>query len=293
MGITQDIQTEIAAKVIALMTEHGSNWTRPWASSGNGMPVNASTGKQYRGINVMLLMMTGHGPHWATFKQWKGLGAKIIKGSKGTTIVFWKPLEKKDADGNVDKFWMLKTYKVFSADQVEGWDAPAANVAAPAEVGDWQDCPSMEAAFAAAGVNIAHGGDRAFYAPGPDRVQMPTKADFVGTDTSTASETYYSTLAHEVTHWTGHKSRLDRKEHKKFGDKVYAFEELIAEMGAVFLSIEHGVTVAPRPDHAQYLNSWLNALKAEPSMIMTAASEAQKATDYIAQAAQVEAAEAA
>lgn len=285
MTVTQDIQAEIAAKVIALMTEHGSDWTRPWASNGGGMPANAATGKQYRGINIMLLMMTGHsGQHWATYRQWATMGAQVTKGQKSTTIVFWKPLEKEREDGSKDTWWMLKSYKVFNSDQVEGWQEPAAPVAAQAEDHTWQGCPSMESIFDAAGVSIAHGGDKAFYAPGPDRVQMPPKDAFVGTATSSASECYYSTLAHEVTHWTGHKSRIDRITHKKFGDKAYGFEELVAEMGAVFLSIQHGVSVAPRPDHAQYLNSWLKALKAEPSMIMTAASAAQKATDYIAEA---------
>ena len=285
MTITQDIQKEIAAKVIALMTEHGSDWTRPWASNGGGMPTNAATGKRYRGVNIMLLMMTGHsGQHWATYRQWSTMGAQVTKGQRATTIVFWKPFEKERKDGTKETFWMLRAYKVFCSDQVEGWEEPAAPVAAQAEDHTWQDCPSLEALLDAAGVEIAHGGDKAFYAPGPDRVQMPPKTSFAGTATATASECYYSTLAHEATHWTGHKSRIDRLAHKKFGDKAYAFEELVAEMGAVFLSIEHGVSVAPRPDHAQYLNSWLNALKAEPSMIMTAASAAQKATDYIAEA---------
>jgi len=289
MSINQKIMSEIAHKVAALMSEHGTDWVKPWQGKAGGFPVNFASGKQYRGINVFLLLSEGFASaHWGTFNQWKAAGAKVKKGSKATTIVLWKPLEKEtkteDGETQKDKFWMLRTFKVFNADQVEGWDAPAQDVTeAPVDANGFEHCPSMEEFFNQAGVLINHGGDRAFYSPAHDSVQMPKKEDFTGTETSTAAEAYYSTLAHEVTHWTGHKSRLDRLKAKRFGSKDYAFEELVAEMGAVFLSVQFGVSPAPRPDHAQYLNSWIKALRAEPRVIFSAASEAQKAVDFISE----------
>ncbi len=292
MSVNQKIMSEIAHKVADLMTRHGTDWVKPWQGQAGGFPVNAASGKQYRGINVFLLLSEGFSSqYWATFNQWKAAGAKIKKGSKATTIVLWKPLERQteNAEGEIqtDRFWMLRTFKVFNADQVEGWEAPAQDVTAtPVDANGFEHCPSIEEFFDEAGVNINHGGDRAFYSPAHDSVQMPKKEDFTGTDTSTAAEAYYSTLAHEVTHWTGHKSRLDRIKSTRFGDKDYAFEELVAEMGAVFLSVQFGISPAPRPDHAKYLNNWIAALKAEPKVIFSAASEAQKAVDFIAEAAE-------
>ena len=292
MSVNQKIMSEIAHKVADLMTKHGTDWVKPWQGQAGGFPVNVASGKQYRGINVFLLLSEGFSSqYWATFNQWKAAGAKIKKGSKATTIVLWKPLERQteNAEGETqtDRFWMLRTFKVFNADQVEGWEAPAQDVTAtPVDANGFEHCPSIEEFFDEAGVQINHGGNSAFYAPSVDAVQMPRKEDFVGTDTSTAAEAYYSTLAHEVTHWTGHKSRLDRIKSTRFGDKDYAFEELVAEMGAVFLSVQFGISPAPRPDHAKYLNNWIAALKAEPKVIFSAASEAQKAVDFIAEAAE-------
>ena len=294
-----EIMKDVAEQVLALMEEHGTGWVKPWAGQSGGFPVNATTGKAYRGINIVLLFSRGFAsPEWATFKQWKTNGASVMKGQRGTKIVFWKPIEVKDESKDdpdaKKKIWMLKTYTVFNADQVEGYETPTVEPVAP--IGDAIECPELESYLANAKIKIQHGGDSAYYRPSTDHIQMPEKPAFKGTDTSTPREAYYSTLAHEATHWTGHKSRLDRLDrltNGKFGDKNYAFEELVAELGAVFLTMQFGVSPAPRPDHAQYLNSWMKALRDTPRTILAAASEAQKAVDLLDAAQPVETAQAA
>jgi len=276
----QEIMEEVANRVVKLMETHGTNWVKPWQGS-SGFPHNIASGKNYRGINVILLMSAGFSTSvWGTYKQWSAKGAQVAKGSKGTRIVFWKPLDVDDKDkpGKKKQIWMLKTYVVFNADQVEGYDAPTLpTIAAPSEIA----CPEMDEYFAKAGVDLRHGGDKAFFSPMANFVQMPNKKDFNGTKTSTAREAYYSTLAHEVTHWTGHASRLDRIKASRFGSKDYAFEELVAELGAVFMSMQFGISPAPRPDHAQYLNNWIAAMKETPRVIFSACKDAQAAMDWL------------
>ena len=291
MSKSKDKMSEVANKIAALMAEHGTGWVKPWEGKAAGRPVNATTGKNYNGINILILMSAGFAsPYWASYNQWQAVGAQVKKDQKGTFIMTPMPItsERKNKEGETETYTFMQysTKALFNADQVEGWQAPAQDViAAPVDANGFEHCAAMEEFFDQAGVQISHGGDRAFYSPKHDRVQMPNKTDFIGTDTSTAAEAYYSTLAHEATHWTGHASRLDRLKSKRFGDKNYAFEELVAEIGAVFMSVQFGVSPAPRPDHAQYLNNWIAALKAEPRVIFTAASQAQKAVDFIAEAA--------
>lgn len=140
---------------------------------------------------------------------------------------------------------------------------------------------AAEAFVAATGADIRHGGNHAFYRFPDDFIQMPERERFMGTETSTATESYYGTLLHE-THWTGCAKRCDREFGKRFGDDAYAVEELVAELGAAFLCDDLGITLEPRPDHAAYLDNWLKVLKADKKAIFTAASQAAKATDYLA-----------
>lgn len=131
------------------------------------------------------------------------------------------------------------------------------------------------------GADIRHSGDQAYYAPAQDYIVMPSRALFKDTSTSTATENYYSTLFHELTHWTGAKHRLDRLSNDRFGSKDYAFEELVAELGAAMCCALTGVTSSPREDHARYILSWLKALKSDKRFIFSAASHAQKALDFL------------
>ena len=283
--ITAEIQAEMVNKVIALMETTGTGWIRPWATSGGGrLPINIVSGKRYRGINVIMLGMSGFGSNvWGTYKQWASKKAQVVKGEKSTTGIFWKPLVITEKDTGVEKtIWMLRTFPLFNADQVDGYEAPAAPELP--ETPEGQPFEPLECIAEMAlriGVDYRHGGEQAFYSPSSDHVQMPETSKFIGTDTSTPFEAYHSTSFHELAHATGHKSRLDRLTKSAFGDKGYAFEELVAELSAVFLSVSEGVSPAPRPDHAKYLASWLKALKAEPKMLFKAATEASKAFDLL------------
>ncbi|PZQ43542.1 MAG: peptidase, partial [Micavibrio aeruginosavorus] len=168
---------------------------------------------------------------------------------------------------------------VFNAAQVEGYETPAA-LQPP--------CPSLIENIAAAdmlvnqtGAQIRHEGGQAFYIPSMDYIAMPPRQMFHDTASSTATENYYSVLFHELTHWTGAKHRLDRLTDDKYGGKDYAFEELVAELGAAMCCASTGVTSSPRDDHARYINNWLKALKSDKRFIFSAASQAQKAVDFL------------
>lgn len=285
-----DAMTKVTQQVIDAMEQHGTNWQKPWASKGgamaSGLPINTTSRKAYRGINIMLLSGAGYSSNeWGTFKQWKDKGAKVAKGQKASRIYLWKPLEVVDKDkndGSKKTIWMIKEFCVFNADQVEDYDAPTVTVEPTVE----RDGKFTNAAFEAYVKNTGAkliADSSAYFSPVRDVIGMPVPSDFVGTETSSASESYYSTLAHELTHWTGHKSRLDRLENGGFGSETYAKEELVAELGAVFLTIQFGINSAPRPDHAQYLNGWISKLKNDKRALFMAASAAQKAIDHLAE----------
>ena len=283
--ITAEIQSEMVNKVIELMETTGTGWVKPWATSGGGrLPINVASGKRYRGINIIMLGLSGHASNiWGTYKQWEGKKAQVRKGEKSTTGVFYKPLVIKDKDTQTEKtIWMLRTFALFNADQVDNFEIPPAPEAPEAPEGQpFEPLECIAEMALRIGVDYRHGGEQAFYSPSSDHVMMPETSTFIGTDTSTPFEAYHSTAFHELGHATGHKSRLDRLTKAAFGDKGYAFEELVAEITAVFLSVSEGVSPAPRPDHAQYLASWLKALKAEPKMLFKAATEASKAFDLL------------
>jgi antirestriction protein ArdC len=138
-----------------------------------------------------------------------------------------------------------------------------------------------ETFVAATGASIAHGGDKAYYRPSTDSIQLPPREAFIGSPTSSPAESYYSTLLHELTHWTSMESRCNRQLGKRFGDAAYAMEELIAELGAAFLCADLGITDEPRADHAQYIDHWLTVMKADKKAIFTAASKASAAADFL------------
>jgi len=302
MTTQKEIIAKVSTEILALMEEHGTNWQKPWLSTiASGQPFNVVSKKAYQGINSFWLGMVAYSAgystnEWATFKQWSGKGASIIKGSKATDIFFWKPIkiDQKDASGKILKddngnkktknIWMLKAYKVFNAQQVEGYDSPAIVKPEPVEFNN----QAVDALVSATGAVIKHGGASAHYAPGPDHIAMPAKEDYTGTDTSTAEEAYYSTLLHELVHWSGHASRLDRlKSNALFGNSEYAFEELVAETGAAILSVVTGVSPAPRADHAKYLNNWKKAIKDNPKAIFSAFTKANQAVEFLNPTAEV------
>ena len=273
----------ITQQIIKSIEEGAGTFSMPWHKPASGIPVNAITSKHYNGGNVMALwcasMSKGYSSDvWATYKQWASINAQVKKGEKATTGIYFSTFEKEDSSGNVKKLGFGKPFFLFNSAQVEGYSQ-----ASTPQVDLTTRIALADSTISATGASIAHQGTRAFYQPSTDSIQLPARDQFIGTQTSTATESYYSTLLHELTHWTGSPKRLERVKGKRFGDSAYAFEELVAEIGAAFLCARLGITNAPRVDHAQYIASWLEVLKGDSRAIITASSEAQKACDYILQ----------
>jgi antirestriction protein ArdC len=285
-----DIHQHITDKIVSAI-EHGAGEFRlPWhRSTGNIMrPVNIASKKAYRGINVLALWATADEKGlsagvWGTYRQWVEAGAQVRKGEKAAFVVFYKELAvaADPETGNAETATRLlaRATLVFAAEQVDGYQAPVSDAPPITAVTPLEQA---EAFVAATGAAIHHGGSRAFYRPSTDSIQLPPREAFIGTKTSSAAESYYSTLYHELTHWTSAEPRCNRQLGKRFGDQAYAMEELVAELGAAFLCADLRITDAPRTDHAQYLASWLAVLKADKKAIFTAASKASEATAFLA-----------
>jgi antirestriction protein ArdC len=217
---------------------------------------------------------------WGTYRQWAEAGAQVRKSEKAAFVVFYKELEVPAETGEAETETRLfaRATPVFAAEQVDGYkppviDAPPVVTMAPIE--------QAEAFVAATGAQIDHGGTRAFYRPSTDSIQLPPREAFIGSSTSSPAESYYSTLCHELTHWTSTESRCNRQLGKRFGDHAYAMEELVAELGAAFLCADLQITDEPCADHAQYLASWLSVMKEDKKAIFTAASKASEAAAYL------------
>lgn len=293
MAIKFDTAQQVTDSIIAMLETGTAPWRKTWSAEDQlhySNPLRAN-GKAYRGVNIVTLWATAAAkgytsPYWFTFKQAQERNACVRKGEKGTHIVFWKQTKYvgKAADGTEEerKGMMLRTYVVFNANQVDG--LPAKYFPAPVTEAEALDnCSRAGVLVEAHNVTLKHGGNRAFFSPSLDFVQMPRVKDF-------ESETDYSaTLLHELTHWTGHTSRLNRLNmFVKFGDSAYAFEELVAELGAAFLCAALRITNTVREDHAAYVAHWLKVLKDDKKAIFTAASKAQAAVDLLLGALEAE-----
>ena len=282
-----DVHRAITDKIVEAIERGASEFVMPWHRSGAGVrrPQNALTERAYRGVNAVALWaeasLAGYGSdHWASFKQWKSLGASVRRGEHGTVIVFYKSLEAglsedEEAAGS-ERRMFARASRVFNADQVDGWWKATPVPTVLAEI-----LPEVEATIEATGAEIVEGGDRAFYDRRADRIHVPDRHRFAGTPTSTPTESFYATLLHEITHWSGAKDRLDREFGERFGDDAYAFEELVAELGSAFLCGDLRIANDPRPDHAAYVANWLGALKRDQRAIFTAARLGSQAADYI------------
>lgn len=281
----QDVYSRVTATIIASLEAGVRPWQKPWnaahAAGHITRPLRAN-GQPYRGVNVLLLWGEAEAkgytaPIWMTYKQATTLGAQVRKGEHGSLVVYADKFTKTETDGDGHEteraIPFMKGYTVFNVEQVDGLPAHFhAKAEAPQPVAR---IPQAEAFFLCTGATVQHGGNRAFYAPSRDVVQMPPRESFRD------PESYVATLAHELTHWTAHPSRLARELGKRFGDHAYAAEELIAEMGSAFLCADLGITPELRDDHAAYLAHWLQVLKTDNRAIFTAASQAQRAADYL------------
>jgi antirestriction protein ArdC len=268
----KQLYADVTAEVVRQIEAGAGTWRMPWhAIAEAGQPVNASTSNAYRGGNQVVLGMVavsrGWSGTWATYKQWQAMGAQVRKGEKSTYGVKWSSVDDRTTG---ERKLVPFTFCVFAAEQVDGYDAPA-----KVERDTPERVAAAEVFFDALGADVRHGGNRAAYSPAPDFIVLPNLDQFDD------APSYYSTRAHESAHWTGHASRLDRNLSTKFGSDAYAAEELVAELSAAFTCARLGLSMAPRPDHAPYLASWLRVLRADTSAIFTAASKAQGATDFL------------
>jgi antirestriction protein ArdC len=283
----EDVYTKVTNKIIAALEQGVRPWVKPWSAEHTAGRITRPlrhNGQAYRGINVLMLwgdaVEKGFvSPFWLTYKQAMEMKANVRKGEHGSTVVYADRFTKAGTDGKgqevEEEIPFLKAYTVFNAEQVEG--LPEHFYAQPANPLPLSErIASADAFVAAAKAELRHGGNMAYYAPGPDRIQLPAFEAFRD------AESYYATLLHELTHWTRHKSRLDRDfGRKSFGDPGYAREELVAELGAAFLCADLGIAADPREDHAAYLGHWLEVLKDDKRAIFQAAAHAQKASDFL------------
>ena len=278
---------EITTKIITELEAGRVPWVQPWgtaaAKAALAMPKNAATGRGYSGVNVLILWgaVIEHcfpGQSWCTFHQALSLGGNVRKGERGTTVVyadcFIPDDEKKrarEADEEAQAIPFLKRFTVFNTAQCEGLPDHIAVMASPQPPGLIK--PRVEALIKATGIDLRIGGNRAFYAPSADYVQVPPPQAYF------EPINWHRTALHEIGHASGHPSRLNRDLSGSFGSKKYAFEELIAEINAAFCCASLGIV--PTVRHADYIGSWLEVLREDNRAIVRAASQASKAADYI------------
>lgn len=283
-----DVYTRVTNRIIESLEAGTRPWVKPWSAPKDDtlplLPLRGN-GVAYRGINILLLWGEAIDKGftcntWMTYKQAEERGAHIRKGEKGSTVVYANKATKTELDATGEElereFGFLKSYTVFNAEQIEG--LPEAFYVKPALRDDAEMPQVIDAAeqfFAGTGAEFRHGGNRAFYRVAGDFIQLPPVKAFRD------AESYTATKAHELIHWTGAIGRMDREFGKRFGDKAYAFEELVAELGSAFLCAALGLVPERREDHAAYLATWLAVLKQDKRAIFLAASHAQRAADFL------------
>lgn len=291
----QDIQQLVTDRIIQQLEKGNIPWYKPWkgTTSPLELPFNSVSKNHYNGINNLLLWCTAHekqftSPEWATFKQWSEKNQLIRKGEKGTLIVYYDVIEK-DVEGQDEpqKIPFLKSYYVFNRCQLESYNGEIEENSDPTDIVEplVSRVHAVDAFVDNTKAIIRHGGGQAFFNPKEDFIQMPDAVSFVDTPACSATEGYYSTLMHELVHWTGSKNRLKRfeliaKQTEKHLDR-YAREELVAELGAAFLCAEFKLNTIEKTNHAAYIGSWLEALKNDKSFIIPAANQASKAVRYL------------
>lgn len=287
MAVALDV---FGKKVVELVLNNSAPWVKPWgAKQAKGLPVNALTGKAYRGCNVLLLLSTPFQSRgWMTFKQVSSIGGKVLKGSKATDIFFFTTLQKEKEDIKTGEKVLvdipcLKNFKVFNLEQIElPEDAPLKyrpEETAEAPIDDkgiFDECEKL------LNLSVWYEDDvKAYYIPSRDEIHLPNRRTF-----STLSG-FWGTAMHELSHWTGHESRLNRDIGHSFGSQKYAREELIAEVSSWLLAVTLGTPHEPQ-NSASYLASWVRDFKDKPRELYSAISQAQKVVDYLLETAGIE-----
>lgn len=281
----QSLYAEVTARVIAELEAGRLPWVQPWdaAKCGCAMPHNATTGRRYSGINVLILWAEvidgGYASQrWLTFAQAQAAGGSVRRGEKGTTVCYAdrftpksEQVKARDEDCDARQVAFLKRFTVFNVAQCEG--LPEALTAAPVPTDETAILPQVRTLIDASGATVRIGDKLAYYSPSEDVVVVPPSAAFH------EPINWHRTALHELGHWTGHPTRLDRNQRGAFGDGDYAREELVAEMASAFACASLGIT--PTVRHADYIGSWLAVLREDEKAIFRAASAASKAADYL------------
>jgi len=277
------VYDQVNEKIIDLLEKGVNPWRKPWKSGKIEIAKNMISKKPYRGFNFFITNNQGYNsPLWGTFNQIKSKGGTVKKGEKGTIIVFWKTFNVKEKQENgteKDKtIPFLKTYYVFNYEQCESLSLNEEESIELLEHNPIESCEKIKSNFPIGMPQIRHNQGRAFYNPSLDFISLPEKGLYEN------AEEYYHTLFHECIHATGHKSRLNRDtltSFNFFGDPVYSQEELVAEMGASYLSAFSGIDNVTVENSAAYLSGWLAALRKDNKLLLKAASQAQKSVDYL------------
>lgn len=284
-----DLYKQVADRIIAEMERGAAPWVKPWsATAGRNQPANAVTNRPYSGANVVLLWMAvgANGwtiPRFVTFKQALELGGSVRKGEHGTKVYFVKRLRVRDRKDNGEveerEVPLLREYTVFSVEQCDGLPSRLTEVGEPKVRHHDERDATIDEFVAATKINVREGagGDRAYYTTAGDFVATPRFTDFRSADS------FYATVFHELGHATGAEHRLNREFGKRFGDRSYAAEELVAELTSAFLCAEFDLDGELR--HAGYIENWIALLKDDPRAFFTAASKAQQAADFMRQKA--------
>src|SRR3984885_2594754 len=282
----RDHYQEVTDRIIAALEAGTPPWRKPWdpdKAGGPAMPRNAEIGHRYRGINVLTLGMSplafeSGDPRWATYKQSEERGWQVRKGERGTTGFFFKRLELRDDskpeddEDAVRRIPLLRAFTLFHASQIEG--VPA-YVPPTIEEAPWRAPEAAEIILANSGAVVRYGGERAFYSPSTDHIQMPPRTAF-----ATASG-FCGTIIHEMSHWTGAEARLNRDLRNRFGSHDYAREELRAEIGQMMVCGELAIADCDFSNNAAYVASWLEKLRSDRKEIFRAAADAQRIADYL------------
>jgi len=281
-----NVYSAITEKIVRAIKNAKGTYQMPWHTGDLPVqvPTNAVTDHPYRGVNILSLwidaMTKGYSSGvWASYKQWQTLGAQVRRGEHGSIIIFYKQFdqtEEEKEEGEPVRY-VARASWVFNAAQCEGWLPPAP----PARLSNVAIDEGVGAFIAATGAQVDHGYNMARYRIDLDRIEMPSPSWFFDTRTRTATQAYHGVLLHELTHWTGASHRIGRDLRNRFGTRAYAFEELVAELGAAFMCAAFKIANEPRQDHAAYVATWLEVLNDDPKAIFTAATKAQEAIEYL------------
>jgi len=279
--VKRDLYTEVSERILTELQRGALPWIKPWsATPGQNVPQNAVSNRSYSGCNVILLWLARNRgwatPRFLTFRQAQQAGGHVRRGEHGTKVYFVKQLRVEDGEGEQAETRLvplLREYTVFNVSQCDGLpDGVRAGKPMRVRNPDTRDVLADEF-LRSTGADIREGNGEAYYVPSQDFISMPAFQAFKGADH------YYNVAFHELTHWTAHKSRLDRDLKNRFGAREYAAEELVAELGAAFLSAEFGFDGDVR--NAGYIATWIELLKADKRAFFTACSKASKAADYL------------